>query len=156
DLNRVAHDLSVIRRTLMDWPKRADSPLPELALQFRSDLVVSEPLKTRVVDIDFTSERLQSSLIAPEHGRRRRSEEAIPSKRFRKGFAEFAKEALINANIFGGEYNFPVVFGKYEPIWIAARFRQRDRLVVWRTVTIARTDSYTKKLLKAQGVNSEN
>ena len=155
DLDRVKHDLGVIRETLKDWPKQADSPLVGLALQFRNDLVVSEPLKARVVDIDFTSERLSNSLIAPEHGRTRRSEEAILSKKFRKGFAAFVRESLIHSNVLGGEYNFSVKYYN-DPIWIAARFRHQDRLVVWRTLTIAKTDNYGKKKLRAQGVNSEN
>jgi hypothetical protein len=155
DLHRVKRDLDAIRDIVIGWTDRDNSPLTTLASQFRFDLVVSEPLRARVTDIEFLSESLSRSLLAPDRPTRQQAGDTILDKRFRKGFSAFAKEALANLGILGGDFNISERRG-VEPIKIAARFRHQGDMFVWRTLTYAKTDRPTIRKTKAQAIDAEN
>jgi len=156
DLKRIEHDLMTIQQTLIHWGRdRKESPLTELAGQFRHGLVVEEPHNARVTDIDFLTERLSDTLIVANNRKIKPDKDKILDRRFRRSFAGFAKDSLLHLGIFGGEYEFSVQ--RYnERIWIAARFQHGGHLHVWRTMVFAKSFSYNDKLIRAKAISSEN
>jgi DUF3037 family protein len=156
DLKRIEHDLKAIHQTLTEhWRDRKESPLAELANQFQHGLVVEEPHNARVTDIDFLTERLSSTLIVLDASKAKSNKDKILDKRFRRGFARFAKDSLLHLGILGGEYEFSVK-NYNDRIWIAARFHREGRLHLWRTMAFSKSFSYNDRLLRAKAINSEN
>lgn len=155
DVARVKRGLEDIRLTLKEWDRRDVSPLPILASRFQHGLVVSEPLNARVTDLDFLSDRLANSLIAPSRPQPKDNKEQVFDKQFRKGFANFARDALTGIGIFGVDRLFSER-GGVAPISIAARFDYQNIRHVWRTMSFMRSDSLNAKRTKAKAMDCEN
>jgi hypothetical protein len=155
DLDRLERDFGVIQQTLDDWSDRELSPLEALSAQFRYDLVVSEPLFARITDVNFISERLMSSLIAPDRPRSVRDRDKILDRAFRKEFSQFARHSLSRLGGVGGRFEFSDRRGD-TPIWIAAKFRYNEILYIWRTLAYHISDGIGRKREKAKAMDAEN
>src|SRR5215210_5452571 len=66
DLERVRAAIERIGETVESWPPGSESPLSNLAGEFKHRLVVSPPLNARIQDPSAALERLSATFVPPE------------------------------------------------------------------------------------------
>jgi hypothetical protein len=150
DLERVRRTLEHVTKVLSEWPKGSDSPLEKLASEFRHRLIVESPMNARICDPDFTVERLSSSMLPPEPFAR--SSTAV---QFANAFVSRLTKRLQEKGVKGFRTNYNEQ-ETFQPIRIAAFYKQKAIEHLWRTASFAALNKPEEQLTLAKAIYAEN
>ncbi len=151
DLDRVRTAMERIGETAESWPRGKESPLRDLARQYKHRLVVSPPLNARIQDPSAALERLSATFVPPEPTFAR----APSTKQFASAFARHLEKVAKPRGARGFQSNY-VEEGTFEPIQITASFELLSKSYLWRAFSFASENDTRKQLRLAKAVHAEN
>jgi hypothetical protein len=150
DLERLRHTLERITKMLSNWPEGSGSPLEKLASEFRHRFIVEAPMNARICDLDFTVERLCSSLLPPEPFAR--SSTAV---QFANAFVSRLTKRLNDKGVKELRTNYSEK-DTFQPIKIAAFYKLKTIEHLWRTASFAPLNKPEEQLTLAKAIFAEN
>lgn len=151
DLRRVRTAVEQINEITETWRQKDESPLENLARQFRHRLVVTVPLNARIQDPLSTLERLSASLLPPEPS----FAKAPSNTQFANSFARFLEKELSKRGVSDIRSNF-LEEGPVEPIEVTASYNHRSESYVWRAFSFASENDSKKQLRLAKAIYADN